>query len=88
MIDWTDSKTPDLELWKNPLISCEDALEIADGAIAFRNEIIKNLRNKVKELDDLLTSASEHCNAIANERNNLQAEVFNLKCEINKLKGE
>ncbi|MFO6295631.1 hypothetical protein ACLBWC_37730, partial [Pseudomonas aeruginosa] len=34
--------TMETELWKNPFISAEERLEIAAGAIAFRNEVIRN----------------------------------------------
>lgn len=47
MIDWSDSKTGELEMWKNPLIPVEERLQIADGAIAFRDNIIKNLRERL-----------------------------------------
>jgi len=37
-------------LLDNPLISLEDRLEIAKGAIAFRNEIIKKRDDRIEEL--------------------------------------
>lgn len=39
----------DLNLWDNPLFRLEDRLEIAKGAISFRDKIIKNLREQLKE---------------------------------------
>jgi hypothetical protein len=42
--NWTESKTGDCEIWKNPLIPMNDRLEIADGAIRFRDEQLDRLR--------------------------------------------
>lgn len=42
--DWTESATLDSEAWKNPLLSKNDRLQIADGAVAWRDEVICNLR--------------------------------------------
>ncbi|QYV98853.1 hypothetical protein [Pseudomonas phage U1B] len=39
--------TMETELWKNPFISVEERLEIAEGAIAFRNEVIRNLQDRL-----------------------------------------
>ena len=39
--------TMETELWKNPFISAEERLEIAEGAIAFRNEVIRNLQGRL-----------------------------------------
>ncbi|BEG72376.1 hypothetical protein RVBP21_0040 [Pseudomonas phage BRkr] len=39
--------TMETELWKNPFISVEERLEIAEGAIAFRNEVIRNLQGRL-----------------------------------------
>lgn len=47
--DWTNSLTAESSLWKNPLLSLQDRLNIADGAIAFQAKIIDNLKNKLKE---------------------------------------
>jgi hypothetical protein len=47
--DWSTSKTLLSELWKNPLFSMTDRLLMADGAIRYRDEIIANLRNQLKE---------------------------------------
>lgn len=49
--NWEGSKTLDTELWKNPLCPMGERLEIADGAVAHRNEIIANLRRQLKERD-------------------------------------
>lgn len=47
--DWSDSKTLETEGWKNPLLSKNDRLQIADGAVAWRDEVIKNLRSRVSQ---------------------------------------
>lgn len=46
--DWSNSSTLQSEMWKNPLLPKSERLEIADGAIAYRNEVIKNLRRQLK----------------------------------------
>ena len=46
--DWSNSKTGELELWKNPYFHMNDRLEMADGAVHWRNELIKKLREKLK----------------------------------------
>lgn len=46
-IDWTNSETGLLECWKNPLHSMSDRLRMADGAIAFRDKTIANLRSQL-----------------------------------------
>ena len=48
--DWTDSKTLPSEMWKNPLYTPAERLEMADGAVAFEREVNANLRNQIKEL--------------------------------------
>lgn len=40
-------------LWKNPLIPMQERLQIADGAIAFRDGIIQNLDEEVERLTKL-----------------------------------
>src|ERR1700688_5047480 len=35
------------ELWQNPLYPVEERLEMAEGAIAFRDKIISNLRGQI-----------------------------------------
>lgn len=47
--DWKDSQTAASEVWKNPLFTNADNLLIADGAIAWRDEVIANLRQQLKE---------------------------------------
>src|SRR5690554_376594 len=47
--DWSDSKTLESEGWKNPLLSKNDRLQIADGAVAWRDEVIKNLRSRDRQ---------------------------------------
>jgi len=46
---WEDSRTGLLEMWKNPMISKNDRLEIADGAIAWRDDVIKTLSKNYDE---------------------------------------
>lgn len=48
-IDWSDSQTMPLDPWKNPLLSIEDRLKCADGSIAFYREVIKHLREQLKQ---------------------------------------
>ena len=48
--DWTDSETGLLECWKNRLHPMSDRLLMADGAIAFRDKIIANLRSQLASL--------------------------------------
>lgn len=50
--DWTNSKTLLSECWKNPLHPMNDRLEMADGAITYRNEIISNLRKRLRAADE------------------------------------
>jgi len=45
--DWSNSKTGELELWKNPMYSKNERLNMADGAVSWRDAIIKNLRSKL-----------------------------------------
>lgn len=47
--DWDESPTAVGELWKNPLFTNADNLLIADGAIAWRDQVIANLRQQLKE---------------------------------------
>lgn len=47
--DWSASKTLESEGWKNPLLSKNDRLQIADGAVAWRDEVIKNLRSRTPQ---------------------------------------
>ena len=42
--DWTNSETGLLECWKNPMHTMPDRLQMADGAVAFRDKTIANLR--------------------------------------------
>lgn len=48
--NWAESETGLCELWKNPLLDPSERLLIADGAIAFRDAVIKNLREQIKQL--------------------------------------
>lgn len=45
--DWTNSETGLLECWKNPLHPMTDRLQMADGAISFRDKTIANLRLQI-----------------------------------------
>lgn len=45
--DWTNSETGLLECWKNPLHPMPDRLQMADGAVAFRDKTIANLRLQI-----------------------------------------
>jgi len=46
-------------LWNNPLFSMEERLEIAKGAINFRDKIIKNLRERLEISDSALANISK-----------------------------
>lgn len=56
--DWADSKTLPSEMWKNPLIPMNERLEIADGAVRFREEIIANLRRQLQYLTVTISSGT------------------------------
>lgn len=47
--DWSNSETGINELWKNPAHSMADRLRMADGAVAFRDKTIANLRHQLKQ---------------------------------------
>ena len=51
---WTNSETGTLELWKSHLNTPIDNLIIADGAIAWRDKVIKNLRGQLRQSDEVL----------------------------------
>lgn len=61
--NWTGSKTGDCEIWKNPLIPMNDRLEIADGAIRFRDEQLDRLRAENAAQALLIASLKEDCEA-------------------------
>lgn len=42
--DWRNSRTAPHEVWKNPMFTVPDRLSMADGAVAFRDKTIANLR--------------------------------------------
>lgn len=42
--------TLDTEAWKNPFIPLEERIQIVDGAVAWRNEVIANLRKQIEDL--------------------------------------
>lgn len=50
--DWSNSETLPTEMWKNSFIPMNDRLEIADGAIAFRDATIVNLRKRLKFMEN------------------------------------
>jgi hypothetical protein len=50
--NWDDSETSINELWKNPAYSMADRLRMADGAVAFRDKTIKNLRNLINRMTE------------------------------------
>lgn len=52
--DWKDSETLPSESWKNSLLTFQDRLLIADGAYAFQDKVIKNLRTRIKQLESEL----------------------------------
>jgi uncharacterized membrane protein YccC len=58
--DHTGSETPELSMWKNPLISMQERLQIADGAIAFRDGTINNLRAQLAQKVVLPERAHTH----------------------------
>ena len=47
--DWSNSSTPPSAIWKNGLCSVKENLQIADGAVHFANETIKNLHVQLAE---------------------------------------
>ena len=47
--DWSSSETLLSEPWKNPLTPMDERLVIADGAVAFLNGVINNLRAQLEE---------------------------------------
>jgi len=47
--DWSGSKTLLSACWKNPLYPMNERLEMADGAVRWRNEVIANLRNQLEQ---------------------------------------
>lgn len=49
--DWSHSETPIGSVWKSPLFPNHVNLEVADGAIHFRDQVIQNLRQQLKELE-------------------------------------
>lgn len=51
--------TLDTEMWKSPFISMEERLEIADGAVAWRNDVIANLRRQLTEVKQQLEEATK-----------------------------
>lgn len=46
--DWSDSKTLPSELWKNPLLSLQERLQISDGAVQWNREVAENLRARLR----------------------------------------
>ena len=48
--DWSESNTLTSSFWKSPLYSMRERLQYADGAIKWRDDVIKNLQKRLKEL--------------------------------------
>jgi len=48
--DWANSETLPTELWKNPLYPMNERLQMADGAVRFRDKVITNLREQLASL--------------------------------------
>lgn len=55
--DWSDSQTAPTELWKNPLLTLQDRLRIADGSVKFHQMVIQNLR---QQLAKALATSRDH----------------------------
>lgn len=49
--DWSNSETLLTEAWKNPFIPVDQRFLIADGAIAWRNRVIANLRERLAKYE-------------------------------------
>lgn len=49
--DWSNSETLLTEAWKNPFIPVNQRFLIADGAIAWRNRVIANLRERLAKYE-------------------------------------
>ena len=47
--DWSNSKTLPSELWKSPLLSLQERLQIADGAVKWNREVADNLRSRLQQ---------------------------------------
>ena len=63
--DWTNSETGLLECWKSPLHSMPDRLLMADGAVAFRDKTISNLRLQIASYQSAQQlPAVEHSSAV------------------------
>lgn len=71
--DWSNSETGPCELWKNPLRPMAENLQVADGAIHFREKVISNLRKRITEKNAALLAALE-----ALEENNRVQEIGRL----------
>lgn len=93
VIDWSNSKTGEMEFWKNPLIPVTDCLAIADGAVAFRDAIIKQLREQREEIPGLRKKVADLTDVVAKDREAIQqinALLWNddsphLKTDIGKI---
>lgn len=57
--DWSDSKSIPSETWKNPLITMQTRLEVADGTYTFQLNIIKNKNKRIKELEQTIVDLTE-----------------------------
>lgn len=57
--DFTGSTTGASECWKNPLYPMHERLEMADGAIGYRDRIIKQLRDRLEAREVLEVAHAE-----------------------------
>jgi vacuolar-type H+-ATPase subunit E/Vma4 len=57
--DFTGSTTGASECWKNPLYPMHERLEMADGAIGYRDRIIKQLRARLEAREVLEVAHAE-----------------------------
>ncbi len=57
--DWEGSKSLPSETWKNPLITMQTRLEVADGTYTFQLNIIKNKNKRIKELEQTIVDLTE-----------------------------
>lgn len=68
--DWSESQTGTLSPCKNPLLSKSERLIIADGAIHWRDQIIKNLRSQLSEQATFIVSKASEQDASSDRTRN------------------
>ena len=79
--DWEGSETLPSESWKNPLLTFQDRLLIADGAYAFQDKVIKNLRTRIKSLEVQLAKARVYrCEKCVHDSRNGDVGEKCIKC--------